>query len=163
MLEQILRVKRHREEKAEMAVASGRSVLAEAARRSELAGVALTQYQQWSAQRERSMYADLCQRVVAPRELQWLREDVASLRETEREKQELLAKAELQREQAEDDLREARNRLALAVRTRQKFIELVAAEDDLLRHESERGDEIETDDNHVAGRERDNWREHDEP
>lgn len=163
MLGQILRIKQQREARAELALAGERTALAAATRRREQADAALQRYQQWCVQREREMYDGLCSRVVQARDLQWVREDMAALREQQQRRRELLDKAAAQRDAAEQSLQQARARHLETVRARQKFIELVEDETDALQRLLERGEEIEAEDNPVAARDPDDGNDDERP
>ena len=127
---------------------------AEAVRVEQKADRTLNDYRIWSDSHERELYAEVCRRVVRPRELEWLREDVSALRVKETTLECELTQAGKQRGAAEDELKTARNLHELATRAREKFVQLVGAEAEEIRLEAERKEDVETEDGYAARRER---------
>src|ERR1700683_5041113 len=106
MLDELLRLKVYREDKAEMNLAKSRFVLAEATRRSDEARETLTQYRRWSGEQEVGLYGSLYGRFVRLRQLEHLREDLVILRMKERTLAESLTKVEGERKQADGAVRD---------------------------------------------------------
>jgi type III secretion protein O len=146
LLDELLRLKSHREDKASRALAADRAALAETERLERSAGDALEDYRAWAERHERELYAELCRRVVQPREIEWLKQDVAGLKTKESELEGLLAKAGERRGQAEQALARAREAHAQALRAREKFTRLLEAQAQAARLESERLEDVEAED-----------------
>jgi type III secretion protein O len=162
VLNELLNLKRYREDKAEMAVARCRLLLAEVTKRTQEAHEALVDYQQWSVQHERDMYGAVYGRVVRPRDLEHLREDVVMLRVQERALNEAVTKVEAERAQADSAIRESRQAHERATRTREKFVQLVQAQSEEIRLEVERKEDVELEDLYAVARDRDDWGSDDE-
>ncbi|THF57267.1 type III secretion system stalk subunit SctO [Pseudothauera rhizosphaerae] len=157
MLHELLRLKEHRENKAEMAVSGCRMALAEAVQQEETARGSLVEYRHWSVEQERGMYAAVCRRVVRARDLEWLREDVLMLRVKERDLEDVLHQREKQRDEADHRLQDAREVHRLASRVKEKFIQLVEVQSEEIRLESERKEDVEMEDLYAVRKEREDW------
>ncbi len=162
MLDQLLRLKVYREDKAEMGLARCRLVRAEVVRRADAARQSLVDYRQWSAEHERGLYGAMYGRLVRLRDLEHLREDVVTLRVEERALDETLTKVEAERVQADTAVHESRVAHEQATRTREKFVQLVRVEAEETRLESERKEDIELEDLYAIRRDRDDWKERDD-
>ncbi len=157
MLDELLRLKVYREEKAEMGLARCRFALAEVTRRTDRARDTLTGYQRWSVERELGLYGALYGRLVRARDLEHLREDVVVLRSKERTLKESLEKVEVEHGQAEVAARESRAVHEQASRTREKFVQLVSVQSEEIRLETERREDIELEELYVIRRDREDW------
>ena len=157
MLDELLRLKVYREEKAEMGLARCRLALAEVTRRVDAARETLTGYRRWSVEQELGLYGALYRRLVRIRELEHLREDVMVLRLKERTLQESLEKVETEHTQAEAAVRGSRVVHEQASRTRAKFVQLVGVQSEEIRLESERREEVELEDLYAIRRDREDW------
>ncbi len=162
MLVELLRIKTHREDKAEMNLVKSRLVLVEVSRRADEARESLTQYQRWSAEHELSLYGAMYGRRVRPRDLELLREDVVILRTKERSLADSFTKVDGERQEADKTVREARATHEQATRTREKFVQLVNAQTEEIRLEDERKEDLEMEDLHTGRRDRDDWEEPDD-
>jgi type III secretion protein O len=125
VLNDLLKIKVFREQKAERAlvVARQRLRMAEAAVRG--AKETLREFQQESARRERKMYAELCARLVLIRDIDSVHIDVQLMKEREAELVQQLVTAESERDEAALQEREAREHHEAAVRMREKFSEML--------------------------------------
>ena len=83
MFDQMLAIKRFREQQAELAFTRQRLRRAEAEKATEMAHDRLEEFRDWARARERSMYDDLCVRVVRVREIEHVLHEVSSLRRDE--------------------------------------------------------------------------------
>jgi hypothetical protein len=146
LLDELLRLKSHREDKASRAVAADRAALAETERLEQAAGESLNDYRAWAEGHERERYEELCKRVVQPREIEWLRQDVAGLRHKETELEGLLAKAAERRGEAEQALARSREAHAQALRACEKFTRLAEVQAESERREAERLEDVEAED-----------------
>ena len=162
MLNELLNLKRYRQDKAEMVLVKCRLALAEVSKRKDDAQEALESYQQWSEDHERGMYGAVYGRVVRPRDLENLRLDVVMLRVKERVLNEALTKVETERTQADTAVRDSRVAHERASRTREKFVQLVEAQSEEIRIEAERQEDVEQEDLHSIRRDREDWEERDD-
>jgi type III secretion protein O len=153
VLDELLHLKAWREGKAERALADGRAALAESARMAEQADAALADYRDWSARHEQSLYADVCSRAVRPRELEYLREDVAVLRVREAELDDLRLRAQRRREESEAALGSVREAHRQAVKAREKFERLADLQAEEHRVDAERAEDAEAEDRAPVRRE----------
>jgi hypothetical protein len=161
VLDDLLRLKVYREDKAELGLARSRFALAEVTRRNDEARDTLTRYQDWSAEHEQGLYGAVYGRFVRPRDLEYLREDVVILRLKERSLTESLAAIDTERTQADSTVREARGVHEQATRTREKFVRLVEAQSEEIRLEDERKEDVEMEDLYSTRRDREDWEGHD--
>ena len=157
ILQELLRLKVHRENKAEMAVSVCRLALAEANRNRDKAQGALADYRRWSVAEESDWYGSICRQVVRVSQIHRLLEDVAELRRKEQELEATLEEFELARRRSETELHEARNGHRFASRAREKFVQLAAARTEELRLESERKEDVETEELYAFRKEREDW------
>jgi len=157
MLNELLRLKVYREEKAEMGLARCRLALVEVRRRTDAARDALAGYRRWSTEHELGLYGALYGRLVRARDLEHLREDVVVLRLKERTLEESLEKVEVERGQAEVAVRESRAVHEQASRTREKFVQLVSVQSEEIRLEAERREDVELEDLYAIRRDREDW------
>jgi type III secretion protein O len=119
----MVRVRRHREEKASEGVAKARRVLDEARRLREKAQKALVEYAAWRVQEERRKLDGLMRRMLRLGELSDVRLEITALREREFTLVDAVKQAEAAVTAAEAALDEARRRHAEAVRELEKLIE----------------------------------------
>ncbi len=157
MLDELLRLKVYRENKAELGLARCRLVLAEATRRTQEAEKSLEEFRRWSAEHELGLYGAMYRQLVRLRDLEHLREDVVILRVKERGLSESLEKIEAEREKADTAVHDSRKAHEQATRTREKFIQLVQVEVEELRLESERKEDSELEDLYAIRRDREDW------
>jgi type III secretion protein O len=157
IVQELLRLKVHREHKAEMAVSVCRQTLAEANRNRDKAREALADYRQWSVAEETNWYGRICRQVVRVGQIHQLLEDVAALRTKERELDATLEDSEQARQHSETELLAARDGHRQASRAREKFVRLAEAQSEELRLESERKEDAETEDLYALRKEREDW------
>jgi hypothetical protein len=157
MLNELLRLKVYREEKAEMGLARCRFALAEVGRRADESREALTGYQRWSAEHELGLFGAVYGRLVRARDLEHLREDVVVLRLKERTLQESLDTVEVEHGHAEVAVRESRAVHEQAGRIREKFVQLVSVQSEEIRLETERQEDIEMEELYTIRRDREDW------
>jgi|GEM_PF-2522698 len=157
MLDELLRLKIHREDKAEMNLSKCRLALAEVNRRTDEARAGLTEYQKWSQEHESGLFGAMYGQRVRVRDLERVREDVLILRLKERSLAEQLAKVEDERQQADVAVSSARGAHEQATRNREKFVQLVAAQAEEIRLEGERKEDLELEETHAALQDRAEW------
>ena len=162
MLNELLELKRYREDKAEMAVVRTRFALVAVTKRKDEAQQELVNYQKWSETHEQDMYGAVYGRVVRPRDLENLRQDVVMLRVKERALNEQLTQVEAERTQADTAVRDSRVVHERATRTREKFVQLVEVQSEEIRAEAERKEDVETEDLYAVARDREDWGERDD-
>lgn len=143
LLAELLRIKEYREDKAELGVIKSRSILAETMRRNDEARDALDRYERWSDERERQLYSGILGRSIKLRELTYLREDVALLKQKKLALSESLNRADAEQTEAQVAADVARDTHEVAARAREKFVQLVQAHSEELRLENERKEDGE--------------------
>ncbi|MCW0211167.1 MAG: type III secretion protein, partial [Achromobacter sp.] len=123
VFDELLAIKRFREGQAEIAVSRQRlrHAEADAARRDSEA--ALASYRDEAVRRERALYSDLCSRVVRVREIETVLQDVAGLREGERQREQAVETAERRLEEENQALAASRQQHRQAARLTGKFVE----------------------------------------
>jgi type III secretion protein O len=159
VLDELLRLKRYREDKAEMLLARRRLELADMRRRAEESQEALDHYRRWSVEHERELYGALYGHTVRPKVLENLRDDVVMLRVKERSLMDEAKRLDADVGQADAAFRDSRAAHQQASRVREKFVQLVLAQSEELRVEAERKEDGELEELYGAPRERDEWEE----
>ena len=124
VINDLLRIKIFREQQAERAVQKARLILAEASEALKKAKVALEEFTEESLQREKSMYDDLCQRLVFLKEIENVLVDIEMMKEKSVELRKEVESAELNRKECTERELEAHKIYIDAVRMREKFDEL---------------------------------------
>jgi type III secretion protein O len=157
MIDELLFIKKFREKKAEKEFQKARLALVEARKVEEAANQTLTDFQVQAEQDELSWYKDLCSRVVKPRDIANVQEDVAMLRATEQMHANALHKAEREHTLAQDTHAQANGALREASKAREKFTELARNYHWIVAQEAERKEELELEE--VSGniRKKDDW------
>jgi len=159
---ELLAIKRFREGQAEIAVARQRGALAEAEQHRVQAAEQLDGYRQWSLQRERDMYRDLCSRLVRVRDIEDVMQGVSDLRQGERDREARVeAAAEQERAEAQR-LAERREAHREASRMVSKFIELASLHAADQLRELERKEDLEMEEAASVARDHDEWQQHDD-
>ncbi len=121
---QLVTVKKMREEKAERTVHAQRRVLQQAVVAREDAQQRLDDYRDFAQAQERRIYDELCTRVVKLRDIEDVHGQVQVLRFREADYRDELDTAETRREQEAQKLEDDKATHKVAVRTRDKFVEL---------------------------------------
>jgi len=160
VFDELLSIKRFRESQAELAVARERSSVLEAEQFREGCGQALQDFRHWAAQREDELYGDLCSRVVQVREIENVLQDVAGLRDGERQHEQRLLEADEKLEQAHQALDEQRMRHREATRHTEKFVELARIHFDEHFKAVQDQEDREMEEVALQIRDRDDWQEH---
>lgn len=154
---EMLAIKRFREQQAELAFIRQRHRRAEAERESEQAEDRLDKFRKWARAREQSMYTELCDRVVRVREIENVLQEVADLRKNESDYESALQQADETLDQETEALSESRQTHMQTVRMSNKFVELANVHQDgvILMQNSKEDQELEE----VASlvRERSDW------
>lgn len=162
VFDELLAIKRFREDQAELAMVRQR--LAHARTQAELARAEqdLRDYLDWSRQRERGLYADLCRRIVRVREIESVLEDVAGLRhgKLDRENEVENARGELQRQARA--LAQCRQAHQEATRVTGKFVELAERHWAAHLQALERKEDAELEEAAAVARDREDWEQHEE-
>ncbi|MFC4160046.1 type III secretion system stalk subunit SctO [Chitinimonas lacunae] len=143
MFGEMLRIKRHRESRAEQEVLRAGGELASAVAAREQAETTLRDYRDWALRRERELYQALCEKPVRLRDIEDVQFSVVELRGGERSRQEALDHAEKARVNAAEQLDRARNGHRDAVRMKEKFVELVQNFDQERLAELQRLEDLE--------------------
>jgi type III secretion protein O len=124
VINDLLRIKIFREEQAERALKKARVALAEAGEALKKANLALKEFTEESIRREKSMYDDLCTRLVFLKEIENVRIDIDLMKEKSTELKKKVESAELNRKDCAEREIEAHMLHVEAVRMREKFNEL---------------------------------------
>ncbi|WP_313625247.1 type III secretion protein [Achromobacter sp.] len=162
VFDELLAIKRFREGQAEIAVSRQRMRHAEADAARQGSEDALASYRVEAERRERAMYGDLCSRVVRVRDIEGVLQDVAGLREGERQRQQALEAAERQVEQEAQALAASRQQHQQAVRLTGKFVELARIHLDEHLQALERKEDLEMEEAASISRDREDWEQHEE-
>lgn len=162
VFDELLAIKRFREEKAEMAVAKQRQTHAESQEAIERAREELTRFCAWALQREREMYGDLCSRVVRVREIEDVMQGVAGLRAGERQQEARVDAAVAQEQREAQTLAERRQSHRDATRMTEKFVELAQAHLAEFLKEAERKEDLEMEEAASVARDKADWEQHEE-
>ena len=124
VINDLLRIKIFREQQAERALQKARLILAEASEALKKAKVALEEFTEDSLRREKSMYDDLCQRLVFLKEIENVLVDIEMMKEKSVELRKEVESAEKNRKECAERELEAHKMYIDAVRMREKFDEL---------------------------------------
>jgi type III secretion protein O len=124
VINDLLRIKIFREEQAERELKKARFALAEASEVLRKANLVLKEFTEESIRREKSMYDDLCTRLVFLKEIENVRTDIDLMKEKSAELKKKVESAELHRKECADREIEAHVLHIEAVRMREKFNEL---------------------------------------
>jgi type III secretion protein O len=125
VVQDLLRIKLFREQQAERALLKARAELAEATEHLKQRQVAMKEFSEESIQREKSLYADLCSRLVFLKDIENVRIDIDLMKEKAIELKNQVDAADQKRNECIE--REAAALLVHihAVRAREKFDELL--------------------------------------
>lgn len=124
MFDEMLAIKRFREQQAELALLRQRQRRAQAEDQADAARVTLEKYQDWAQEHERTLFRELCERIVRPRDIHEVLGKVAEMKLSENQYVHALETA---RETLEEEivvLGERRSEHAQTVRMTGKFLEL---------------------------------------
>lgn len=130
MFSELLRIKRFREQQAELAFMRQRQRRAEAQERANKARDSLQTFRDYARAQEQSMYAGLCERVVRVRDIDTVLQEVAQMRKDEGYYESALQQADDALTQEIDALSDCRRTHTHTVRLSNKFLELVQAHQD---------------------------------
>lgn len=83
MFDEMLGIKRIREQQSELALVRQQQRRVEAVQEAEKARDRFSRYRDWAKMTEQSMYRDLCERVVRPREIEAVLNEVADFKKNE--------------------------------------------------------------------------------
>ncbi|MEI2417102.1 type III secretion protein [Orrella sp. JC864] len=162
VFDELLAIKRFREDQAELALARQRQAHGQARDAWTQAQARLRDYRGWARRRERELYDELCARVVRVREIEAVLTGVGLLREAEREHERTCQAAQDALERAAQHLAERRQAHGEAVRRTGKFVELARLH--LAEHLGalERQEDAELEEAASLAREREDWEQHEE-
>ena len=130
VLKDLLRIKIFREEKAELAVARARRHLLDMDKALDDARRALDDHLKACEAKEKSMYKELCSRLVLVKDIDEVTLDVKLMQEASTELEKKIEKAKEDRAQAAEAVEVSRQVHRDAVRMREKFTELVKTVDE---------------------------------
>lgn len=149
MVDELLFIKRFREQKAEKDMLRTRFDLQQAHGREEAAQDSLQAFRLQAQADELRWYGDLCSRLVKPREILAVQEDVAVLRANEAQLAIGLEQAQAEHAAAQQRYAGATDQHRLATAAKNKFVELADSFHAAEARERERRDEMELEE--VAG------------
>jgi len=157
---ELLRIAGFRETKAETAVSAARGAVAKAHEDEDAARRVLQEFLTYSERHERALYADLCTRMIKLRELEEVQLSVLDLRNGERQRAAAVEAALKAAEQAQAALDAAREVHRLAMRMKEKFVELTRSYDEERALEVQRVEDLEMEEVHrvtIDREEREEW------
>jgi type III secretion protein O len=157
---ELLRIAGFRESKAETAVSAARGVVARAHEDEQAARRVLQEFLAYSERHERELYSDLCTRLIKLRELEEVQLSVLDLRNGERQREAAVEAARKAVEQAQAALEAAREVHRLAMRMKEKFVELASSYDEERMKELQRIEDLEMEEVHrvtLDREEREEW------
>jgi hypothetical protein len=157
VLKELLAIKSFRESKAELAMFRQRSVLQDAVKQKNKAEKLLNEFHIYASEHERSLYADLCSRLVRLHDIENVQLSVVDLRTKESKHAQDMRDAESERINQAEILEEDKKNHAEAARVKQKFIELLQVYDDEKSREFERKEDAEIEEVNETRRDRDGW------
>ncbi len=143
VLTDLLRIKIFREEKAERALAKARTLLRAAEQAVEHAKRVLRDCREESRQREKALFADLCQRIVLLKDIQDVQIDIQLMKERIETLDQEVEQAKERLEEAAEHERAAREEHKFAVRMREKFSEMLRTVNEERDFELSRREELE--------------------
>ncbi len=162
IFQDLLAIKRFRQDQAALAVARQRQLLFQTQQRCAQAREQLAQFRELSLQRERDMYQDLCSRLVRAGEIEDVMDDVAELRQGERDREADVQQATERERQESAALDQCRNAHSEASRVVQKFVELISLHAAEYSRELERKDDLEMEEAAAVIRDHNDWQRHDD-
>ena len=157
MLGEILGIKGLRLDRAEREMRRRHVELAESCRRLAETDAALAKFRLESLAEERRRYADLMEKRVKLRDIEWVREQVAKLRAKERDMEDALRECLKSKEQAKAAFDQSVESYHQADRAKEKFVELVRVYDEALLKAQEYAQEQEMEELTECRRERGEW------
>lgn len=162
IFQDLLAIKRFREEQAALAVTRQRQLLLQMQQRCAQARDQLAQFRQMSLQREQDMYQDLCSRLVRVGEIEDVMEGVAELRQGERDREAGVEHAAEREREESAALAQCRDAHRDASRVVQKFVELASVHAAEHLRELEHREDLEMEEAALMARDRDDWQRHDD-
>lgn len=159
---ELLTIKRFREDKAELAMVRQRVRHAKADSDRGEAQRRLQEFRQDSERQERALYQDLCSRIVRVRDIENVMQNVAGMREGERQCEHTLDDAEKSLQTEAQALLAARDSHNEASRLTQKFVELAETHCAAELQESERKEDLEMEEAAAVLRDRGDWEQHED-
>jgi type III secretion protein O len=157
MVDELLFIKEFRERKAETDLQKSRARLGVAAQSERSAEQVLQAHIEQSLAEELRLYADLCARIVKPRDIANVQQDVADMRTQEMAHQQNLETAQQQHRVAQDDFQMSTRKMREASTAREKFVELARTHHMLVAREAERKEDLELEELASVVREREEW------
>ena len=143
VLNDLLRIKKFREDKAEMALARAKASLHESEMHLEKSKLTLQNFVIEAKRKEQALFSDLLIRLVKLKDIDSVALDMSLIKEETVKLEENLAKAKDARQLAQDASDEAKIIHLEAVRMREKFSELVNISHEEILFESQRLEDLE--------------------
>jgi type III secretion protein O len=158
-LDELLSIKRFREQQADAGLQVARGILSEAHRGEQQREHALAEFRDYARIEEDTLYRQVINRRVKVNDIFRLHEDLAILRAAEAQHEADLQNARSVREDAQKRHIEAQGTAREARTTREKFTELVTRHHAGVAKEAERREELEFEELAGIVREREQWSE----
>ena len=162
IFQELLAIKRFREDQAALEVARQRQVLFQTQQRCAQEREQLARFREMSVQREQNMYQDLCSRLVRVGEIENVMQGVAELRQGERDREASVEQAVEQERQESVALDQRRDVHREAARVVQKFVELAGVHAAEHMRELELKEDLEMEEAASTARDRNDWQQHDD-
>lgn len=143
VLKDLLRIKKFREDKAELDLARARQNLAEADSKLKIARKELRDFEIACERKERELFDDLCQRLVLLKDLDAVALEVELMKEQKQAYESRISEAQELRHAASEAVEQAKLIHREAVRMREKFSELLEAFNATLFVEVQRLEDLE--------------------
>lgn len=143
VLGDLLRIKKFREDKAELALARAKVVLYESEKSLEQAKHTLKEHIHEAKKKEEKLFSDLYIRLVRLKDIDSVALDMTLIKEETLKLEEKLSAAEESRQLAKDAEEEAKESHRDAVRMREKFTELVEINNSEINFEVQRLEDLE--------------------
>ncbi|PJE79456.1 hypothetical protein CI610_01587 [invertebrate metagenome] len=143
MLHELLRIKKIREQSAMDEVRKCQYRLEEANGKVKEKEEELANYINWRCKEEQQLYDNILNTSVRQKELDFLKQSVALMREKDVELQQTIEEAKKTVEEAKKSLEEARDKHNKAMQAVEKFEEFTRVQDEEAAKEAERLEELE--------------------
>jgi type III secretion protein O len=161
IFDELLSIKEFREDQAELGLKKAQNEVTHARREHDELTALLEAFRKQAQEQEAAWYATLCASVVKLRDITDVREDVAMLREGERQRQDKTDKAARVLEQRIEHSKEARACLRQATAVKDKFVDLATSVADEAARELQRKEDLEMEEVSAIRREKQEWSESD--
>lgn len=143
VLDQVLEIKSFREARAGLAVTRQRLILERAAAEAQSRKDKLETFRDEAQRRERSLFSDLCSRVVRLSQIEDVHLAIDEMRAQEREHEKELEQAQAERHREAQTLEARRTDHSRALQVKERFMEFVRVAAEEANQEADRLEELE--------------------